>query len=49
MLGGKKFSDSDVRLRFRDEGRTLRHEEVDGQMEDVVNALTTSCGAEIRS
>ncbi len=38
-----------IRLRFRDEARTLRHEEVDGQMEDVVNALTSSCGAEIRS
>ncbi len=38
-----------IRLRFRDEGRTLRHEEVDGQMEDVVSALTSSCEAEIRS
>ena len=38
-----------IRLRFRDDERTLRHEEVDGQMEDVVSVLTTSCGAEIRS
>ncbi len=38
-----------VRLRFRDDERTLRHDEVDGQMEDVVQALTNACGAEIRS
>jgi phenylalanyl-tRNA synthetase beta chain len=38
-----------LRLGFRDPGRTLRHEEVDPQMERLVGAATSSLGAEVRS
>ncbi len=37
-----------MRLRFRDEGRTLRHEEVDPQMTAVVDALGRAVGAAVR-
>jgi len=36
------------RLRFRDPARTLRHEEVDPQVEGVVRALESAVGAELR-
>jgi phenylalanyl-tRNA synthetase beta chain len=38
-----------LRLRFRDETRTLTHEEVDAPSEKVIETLCTSLGAEIRS
>ncbi len=38
-----------LRLRFRDPGRTLRHEEVDPQVEALVAAATRELGAEVRS
>ena len=38
-----------LRLRFRDEKKTLTHEEVDAPFAKVINILCTSCGAEIRS
>jgi phenylalanyl-tRNA synthetase beta chain len=37
-----------VRLRFRDPARTLRHEEVDGEVARVVSALAESVGAALR-
>jgi phenylalanyl-tRNA synthetase beta chain len=37
-----------VRLRFRDPARTLRHEEVDGEVARVVSALAASVGAALR-
>jgi phenylalanyl-tRNA synthetase beta chain len=37
-----------MRLRFRDESRTLRHEEVDPQVASVVAALERSLGAAVR-
>lgn len=38
-----------LRLCFRDEQSTLRHEQVDGQMKSVMDALTSKLGAEIRA
>jgi phenylalanyl-tRNA synthetase beta chain len=38
-----------LRLRFRDEQRTLTHEEVDPPSKKVVESLTSDLGAEIRS
>ncbi|MAX26975.1 MAG: phenylalanine--tRNA ligase subunit beta [Phycisphaeraceae bacterium] len=38
-----------LRLTFRDEQSTLRHEQVDGQMKSVMDALTNKLGAEIRA
>ncbi|MEE2682128.1 MAG: phenylalanine--tRNA ligase subunit beta [Planctomycetota bacterium] len=38
-----------LRLQFRDETRTLRHEEVDPQVEGIARALTEQLGGEIRS
>ncbi|MEM1165085.1 MAG: phenylalanine--tRNA ligase subunit beta [Planctomycetota bacterium] len=38
-----------LRLEFRDDSRTLRHEEVDPEMERVVTALKERCGAELRT
>ena len=38
-----------LRLRFRDEEKTLTHEEVDAPFAKVIDILCTSCGAEIRS
>ncbi len=38
-----------LRLAFRDDDRTLRHEEVDPQMERAVGALREAVGAEVRS
>ena len=38
-----------LRLRFRDEKKTLTHEEVDAPFAKVIDILCTSCGAEIRS
>jgi len=38
-----------LRLRFRDPARTLRHEEVDPQVEAVVAAARRELGAEVRS
>ncbi len=37
------------RMRFRDPARTLRHEEVDPQIESVVNALSGKVGATLRA
>ncbi len=37
------------RMTFRDPGRTLRHEEVDPQVEAVVDALRENVGAELRA
>ncbi len=37
-----------MRLRFRDADRTLRHEEVDPQVESVVLQAKTDFGAEVR-
>lgn len=37
-----------LRMRFRDEGRTLRHEEVDPQVASVVEALGKALGASLR-
>ncbi|GAB4544304.1 MAG: phenylalanine--tRNA ligase subunit beta [Phycisphaerales bacterium] len=37
------------RLRFRDDERTLRHEEVDPQVESVVGVMTKELGAELRA
>ncbi|MEM7756175.1 MAG: phenylalanine--tRNA ligase subunit beta [Planctomycetota bacterium] len=37
-----------LRLAFRDEARTLRHEEVDPQVEAVVGAAKSGLGAELR-
>lgn len=38
-----------MRLHFRDDERTLRHEEVDPQMDQLAGAAKSSLGAEIRS
>jgi phenylalanyl-tRNA synthetase beta chain len=38
-----------LRLRFADPGRTLRHEEVDPQMESLIGRLTGELGAELRA
>jgi phenylalanyl-tRNA synthetase beta chain len=38
-----------LRLTFRDEASTLRHEQVDGQMKSVMDALTNKLGADIRA
>lgn len=38
-----------LRMRFRDPERTLRHEEVDGQVESVVRASREQLGAELRA
>ena len=38
-----------LRLQFRDETRTLRHEEVDPQVQRISQALTEALGGEIRS
>jgi phenylalanyl-tRNA synthetase beta chain len=38
-----------LRLRFRDGDRTLRHEEVDPQVETVITQAKNSLGAEIRA
>lgn len=38
-----------LRLRFRDDERTLRHEEVDPQVETVVGVMTKELGAELRA
>ncbi len=37
------------RMKFRDPSRTLRHEEVDPQVETVVGALKSGVGAELRA
>jgi len=38
-----------LRLRFRAPGRTLRHDEVDPQVEKAVATLTSKLGAEVRT
>ncbi len=38
-----------LRMRFQDPARTLRHEEVDPQVESVVSTLKSAVGAEIRA
>jgi len=45
---GKGKKSLTLRLRFRNPQRTLRHEEVDPQVEAVVNALRQSVGGELR-
>ncbi len=44
--GGKSLT---LRLRFRDGSRTLRHEEVDPQVEAFVQAATRELGARVRT
>jgi phenylalanyl-tRNA synthetase beta chain len=48
QLGAGKKSVT-LRLRFRDAQRTLRHDEVDPQVNAVVEALRTALGAELRA
>ncbi len=48
QIGGGKKSVT-LRLRFRDGDRTLRHEEVDPQVETVVLQAKNSLGAEVRA
>lgn len=48
QLGDGKKSVT-LRLAFRDDDRTLRHEEVDPQMERAIGALREAVGAEVRS
>ncbi|MCB9838422.1 MAG: phenylalanine--tRNA ligase subunit beta [Phycisphaeraceae bacterium] len=38
-----------LRMRFQDPDRTLRHDEVDPQVESVVSALKSAVGAELRA
>ncbi len=38
-----------LRLRFRDPARTLRHEEVDPQVEAIVGLARESLGAQLRT
>jgi phenylalanyl-tRNA synthetase beta chain len=38
-----------LRLRFRDAGKTLRHEEVDTEVNTLVGLLNTRCGASWRT
>ncbi|QOI99119.1 MAG: phenylalanine--tRNA ligase subunit beta [Phycisphaeraceae bacterium] len=38
-----------MRLRFRDPAKTLRHEEVDGEIEAIVSSLNARCGAAWRT
>jgi phenylalanyl-tRNA synthetase beta subunit len=38
-----------LRLRFRDDKRTLRHEEVDPQVATVVEKAKAELGAELRA
>jgi len=38
-----------LRMRFQDPARTLRHDEVDPQVESVVSTLKSAVGAEIRA
>jgi len=53
VFRGKQVGDGKksvtFRLTFRDEARTLRHEEVDPQMHSLVSSLAEKLGAEIRS
>lgn len=46
---GKGKKSTTLRLSYRDEARTLRHDEVDPQMARIIDALTTTLGAEIRT
>lgn len=46
---GKGRKSVTLRLRFRDPARTLRNEEVDGPVAEVVAALKTAVGAELRA
>ncbi|MEM9082202.1 MAG: phenylalanine--tRNA ligase subunit beta [Planctomycetota bacterium] len=48
QIGGGKKSLT-FRMTFRDEERTLRHEEVDPQIETVVKTVTGELGGEVRS
>jgi len=48
QIGPQKKSVT-LRLRFRDPARTLRHEEVDPQVESLVGALSSRLGAELRA
>lgn len=47
QLGAGKKSVT-VRVRFRDEGRTMRHEEVDPEMDRLADRAKAELGAEIR-
>jgi phenylalanyl-tRNA synthetase beta chain len=53
IFRGKQLGDGKksvtVRLHFRDDDRTLRHEEVDPQIDSFANAAKNSLGAEIRT
>ncbi len=46
---GKGRKSLTFRMRFRDSERTLRHEEVDPQVDAIVSALRSSVGAELRA
>lgn len=46
---GKGKKSLTLRMSFRDPARTLRHDEVDGQVESVVSALAKQVDAELRS
>jgi phenylalanyl-tRNA synthetase beta chain len=46
---GKGRKSVTLRMSFRDPSRTLRHDEVDGQVESVVSALSEQVNAELRS
>ncbi len=48
QLGSGKKSVT-MRVRFRDESRTLRHEEVDPQMDRLAEKAKQDLGAEIRA
>ncbi len=45
---GKGRKSLTFRMRFRDSARTLRHEEVDPQVDAIVQALQSAVGAELR-
>ena len=46
---GKGRKSVTLRMKFRDPAKTLRHEEVDPQVERIVKALETSVSAELRA
>lgn len=49
VMKGKKQKSVGVRMVFRSDERTLTDEEINASVEKIVAAVTSSCGAEIRS
>ncbi len=53
VFRGKSVADGHksltLRLRFRDANRTLTHEEVDGEVDLAIKALSSAVGAEVRT